>query len=93
MASYFACQVCFPKTGVSKHSSIWKLAQKPQTRYLDVQQLLHRHLLKGFDGEQVVVGAGQVGRGNQGEAADVAGAGDVHHPGLAPVQRVLFVRC
>ena len=44
-----------------------------------LHQDIWRDLFKGSDGEEVVVGAGQVGRGDQREATDMAGGGQLRN--------------
>lgn len=51
---------------------------------LEGKQGLGGDFLKGVNGEEVVVGAGQVGRGHQHELANVASTGNIHHPRFAP---------
>lgn len=48
-------------------------------------------LLKGADGEEVVVGARQVGGRHQHQPADVARAGNVFHPALTPAMCLIGV--
>lgn len=52
--------------------------------HLETIQLCLGNLDEGFDWEEVVVRSGEVGRGDEGQATDVAAAGQIHHPGLAP---------
>ena len=60
--------------------------------HLETIQLCLGNLDEGFDWEEVVVGSGEVGRGDEGQATDVAAAGQIHHPGLAPGTPNSFIK-
>ena len=54
-------------------------------------QLYLRDFCKDRDREEVVVGPSQMRRGDQREAADVAAAGQFHHPPLTPASGVMII--